>query len=78
MPLCVAAVAAVRPSFARNIWLTEAATEFVQQAAVAAADSKGPSGRVVTSTIRLAKAWVRRGLQMQHPGFKKLKSFKLI
>ena len=67
----------VGPSYARNIWLTEAATEFVQQAAVAAADSGHLSGRVVSSTIRLVKAWVRRGLQPQGPGFKKLKSFMI-
>jgi hypothetical protein len=69
--------AGVRPSYARSIWLTEASTEFVQQAAVAAAASKGLSGRVVTSTIRLVKAWVRRGLQRQNPGLKQLKSFMI-
>jgi hypothetical protein len=53
------ATAAVVPSFARKIWLTEAATEFTQQAAVAAAQRGGVSGQVVTSTIRLMKAWVR-------------------
>lgn len=56
------ATAAVVPSFARNIWLTEAATEFTQQAAVAAAQRGGMSGRVVTSTIRLMKAWVKKGM----------------
>jgi hypothetical protein len=72
-----ASSAGVRPSYARSTWLTEASTEFVQQAAGAAAASKGLSGRVVTSTIRLVKAWVRRGLQRQNPGFKQLKSFMI-
>jgi hypothetical protein len=71
-------VGTVCPSYhARNIWLTEAATEFVQQAAVAAAATGRLSGCVVTSTIRVVKAWVRRGLQPQEPGFKKLKSFMI-
>jgi hypothetical protein len=70
-------LAYARPSYARNIWLTEAATDFVQQAAVAAARSTNLSARVVTSTISLVKAWVRRGLQSKEPGFKKLKSFMI-
>uniref|UniRef100_A0A383WEU8 RING-type domain-containing protein n=1 Tax=Tetradesmus obliquus TaxID=3088 RepID=A0A383WEU8_TETOB len=55
-----------------------AATQFVQQAAVAAA-AEGLSGRVVTSTIRLVKAWVRKGLQQQQGmgGFKRLRSFQI-
>jgi hypothetical protein len=73
--VCCMPIGFITPSFARNIWLTEAATEFLKQAA--AAGSAGISGRVVTSTIRVVKAWVRRGLQPQQPGFKKLKSFML-
>uniref|UniRef100_A0A383W270 Uncharacterized protein n=1 Tax=Tetradesmus obliquus TaxID=3088 RepID=A0A383W270_TETOB len=46
----------LKPSFMRNVWLSEAATQFVKQASVAAA-ADGLSGRVVTSTIRLVKAW---------------------
>lgn len=70
--------AALTESHARSVWLTEATTEFTQQAAVAAA-GQGLSGRVVTSTIRLVKAWVKKGLmaQPESAGFSKLKSFML-
>jgi len=68
----------VQPAYTRSIWLAEAATEFVQQAGVAAATGRsGLSGRVVTSTIRLVKSWVRTGLQPSHPGFEKLRSFMI-
>ncbi|WIA44124.1 hypothetical protein OEZ86_010466 [Tetradesmus obliquus] len=68
----------LKPSFLRNVWLSEASTQFVQQAAVAAA-AEGLSGRVVTSTIRLVKAWVRKGLQQQQGmgGYKRLRSFQI-
>ncbi|WIA23634.1 hypothetical protein OEZ85_000339 [Tetradesmus obliquus] len=68
----------LKPSFLRNVWLSEAATQFVKQASVAAA-ADGLSGRVVTSTIRLVKAWVRKGLQQQQGmgGYKRLKSFHI-
>jgi hypothetical protein len=73
------ATAAVVPSFVRNIWLTEAATEFTQQAAVADAERGGMSGRVVTSTIRLMKAWVRKGVHRceKDVGMSWLKSFQI-
>jgi hypothetical protein len=73
----------VRPEYLRSVWLAEASTEFVQQAAgPAAQQASGLSGRVVKSTICLVKAWVRKGLQQQFvsdakPVFKKLKSFML-
>jgi hypothetical protein len=68
----------VLPSYMRSVWLAESTTEFVQQAAVAAAGQPGGmSGRVVTSTIRLVKAWVRKGLQPHQPVFSELKSFML-
>jgi len=68
----------VQPAYVRSIWLAEAATEFVQQAGVAAGTSRsGLSGRVVTSTIRLVKSWVRTGLQPSRPGFRKLRSFMI-
>jgi hypothetical protein len=75
----------VRPAYLRSVWLAEASTEFVKQAAGSAAlQAAGLSGRVVTSTIRLVKAWVRKGLQPQYvsgltgkPVFRKLKSFEL-
>jgi hypothetical protein len=57
----------VRPAYLRSVWLAEASTEFVKQAAGSAAlQAAGLSGRVVTSTIRLVKAWVRKGLQPQY------------
>lgn len=67
----------VQPSYARNIWASEAASEFLQQAAMAAAIKGGIPERVVTGTIALLKAWIRKGLQ-QNPGkpqqgFNKLK-----
>jgi hypothetical protein len=70
--------AALQPSFLRNVWLSEAATQFVKQAAMAAA-ADGLPGRIVTSTIRLVKAWVRKGLQQQWgmQGYKRLKSFQI-
>jgi hypothetical protein len=60
------------------VWLSKASTQFVKQAATAAANN-GLSGRVVTSTVRLVKAWVRKGLQQQRgmAGFKRLKSFQV-
>jgi hypothetical protein len=72
------ALRSLQPSFLRNVWLSKASTQFVKQAATAAANN-GLSGRVVTSTVRLVKAWVRKGLQQQRgmAGFKRLKSFQV-
>lgn len=68
----------VQPSYACSIWVSEASTQFVQQAAVAGAAQKGLlSGRVVTSTIRLVKAWLRNGLGRGQPGYKRLKGFMI-
>jgi hypothetical protein len=68
------------PSFARNVWLTEATTEFTRQAWLATKRG-GLTGRVLTSTIRLAKAWVRKGLAAESDahvaGYKRLKSFMI-
>lgn len=72
-----AASVAVKPAYMRSVWLAEASTTFLQQAAVVAARPHGLSGRVVTSTIRLVKAWVRRGLQPSAPGYRRLKGFML-
>jgi hypothetical protein len=69
------AIEDLQPSFLRNVWLSEAAAQFVMHAA----DEIGVSGRVVTSTICLVKAWVHNGLQQQPGmgGYKRLKSFQI-
>jgi hypothetical protein len=70
----------VEPSFLRNLWLTEATTEFTRQAWLVTSRA-GVSGRVLTSTIRLVKAWVRKGLAAESDahaaGYKRLKSFHI-
>lgn len=61
----------VRPSYTRTVWLAESYTDFCRSAAAA----DGKYGRVVTTTMRLVKAWIRKGLQPRWPGFKQFKSF---
>lgn len=63
----------VRSSFARSIWLAGSYTSFCRDAAAAG----GIYGRLVTTTIRLVKAWIRKGLQPHWPGFKHFKSFMI-
>lgn len=67
-------------SRARGLWLQESITEFIRQAAEAAAAAHGWSRTVITSVTRLTKAWVRKGLQKSsgdRKGYEHLKGYQI-